>query len=339
MFAAQYNPGNKDLTLKDDYPVPHPGPGQVLVKVAACGVCHSDVAFIDGSVLPHPLVLGHEISGYVVKAGDDVAQSFQADVLYAVLAIHPSSQSLNGLPALFDSPGAAYDGGFAEYILVRPDQLVPVPAGVSPELAAVAADAGINAYKFVVHSAQVDGTRKRTVLVIGVGGLGHQAVQIAAHFGATVYACDPKPEARELALKLGAVEAFSPSELEIKVAEGFVVNVAMDFVSRKSTFEAAKAILRNNNLSFPADPRLIVKAGMTSETLEFTTLDTLTYNLTIVTPQYGSRLDLEAILELYAKGTVTPVVSSYPLREVNKVLNDLRNGDVIGRIVVIAGEL
>ncbi|KAJ7346260.1 N-benzyl-3-pyrrolidinol dehydrogenase [Mycena albidolilacea] len=338
MFAAQYNPGNKDLTLKDDYPVPHPGPGQVLVKVAACGVCHSDVAFIDGSVLPYPLVLGHEISGYVVKSGDGVTQSFRADALYAVLAIHPSSQSVNGLPALFDSPGAAYDGGFAEYILVRPDQLVPVPAGVSPELAAVAADAGINAYKFVVHSAQIDGTRKRTVLVIGVGGLGHQAVQIAAHFGATVYACDPKPEARELALKLGAVEAFSPSELEIKVAEGFVVNVAMDFVSRKSTFEAAKAILRHNNLSFPADPRLIVKAGMTSETLEFTTFDTLTYNLTIVTPQYGSRLDLEAILELYAKGAVTPVVSSYPLREVNKVLNDLRNGDVMGRIVVIPGE-
>ncbi|KAJ7091815.1 GroES-like protein [Mycena epipterygia] len=339
MLAAQYNPGKKDLTLKDDYPVPYPGPGQILLKVAACGVCHSDIAFIDGSVLPHPLVLGHEISGYVVKTGEGVAQSFQKDALYAVLAIHRASQSLNGLPALFDSPGAAYDGGFAHYVLVRPDQLVPVPAGVSPELAAVAADAGINAYKFVVHSAQVAGTRKQTVLVIGVGGLGHQAVQIAAHFGATVYACDPKPEAREVALKLGAVEAFSPSELETKISEGFVVNVAMDFVARKSTFEAAKAALRHNNLSFPADPRLVVKAGMTSETLEFSTLDTLTYNLTIVTPQYGSRHDLEAILELYAKGAVTPVVSSYPLREVNKVLDDLRSGRVLGRTVVIPGEV
>ncbi|KAJ7247440.1 chaperonin 10-like protein [Mycena haematopus] len=345
MLAAQYNPGKKDLTLKYDYPVPDPGPGQILLKVAACGVCHSDIAFIDGSVLPHPLILGHEISGYVVKAGAGVAQSFTKDALYAVLAIHCASQSLNGLPALFDSPGAAYDGGFAHYVLVRPDQLVPVPAGVSPELAAVAADAGINAYKFVVHSAQVDGSRKRTVLVIGVGGLGHQAVQIAAHFGATgvllaidslspdldnlVYACDPKPEAREVALRLGAVEAFSPSELETKVAEGFVVNVAMDFVARKST----------RHFTVAGRPLMCPKAGMTSETLEFSTLDTLTYNLTIVTPQYGSRHDLEAILELYAKGAVTPVVSSYPLKDVNKVLDDLRSGRVLGRTVVIPGEV
>lgn len=93
------------------------------------------------------------------------------------------------------------------------------------------------------------------MLVIGVGGLGHQAVQIAAHLGATgmytsrivftlyhgthcnvpVYACDPKPEARELALKLGAVKAFTPVELEAEVEGGFAADVAMDFVARKSS--------------------------------------------------------------------------------------------------------
>ncbi|KAI0031070.1 chaperonin 10-like protein [Vararia minispora EC-137] len=328
MLVAQYNPGQKDLSLKTDYPVPTPPPGKVLLKVAACGVCHSDIAFIDGSVLPHPLVLGHEISGYVVATGEGVDSSVQKDVLYAVLSIHPASQSFHGLPALFDSPGAAYDGGFSNYVVVRQDQLVPVPKGVSPELAAVAADAGINAFKFVRRSAG------RTVLVIGVGGLGHQAVQIAAHFGATVYACDPKPEAREIALKLGATEAFTPAELEAKVKAGFAVEVAMDFVARKPTFEMAKAALRQNGLAFPTNPVLVV-AGMTSETLEFSTLDTLTYNLTITTPQYGSKEDLEAILDLYAKGAVTPVVSSRPLEDINKVLDDLRSGVVLGRTVVV----
>ncbi|KAJ7639234.1 N-benzyl-3-pyrrolidinol dehydrogenase [Roridomyces roridus] len=337
MFAAQYNPGDAQLTLRTDYPVPTPGPGQVLVKVAACGACHSDLAFIDGRAIPCPRVLGHEISGYVVKAGDEVAETFSPTTLYAVLAIHPHSQSRDGFPALFDSPGAGYDGGFADYVCVRADQLIPVPEGVSPELAAVAADAGINAYKFVVRSGGVDGSCKRTVLVIGVGGLGHQAVQIAAHFGATVYACDLKPEARAVALRLGATEAFSPAELDEKIKGGFKCDVAMDFVSRKATFEAAKSVLRNNFYSFPADPRLII-AGMTAETLEFSTMDTLAYNLTIVTPQYGSRADLEAVLELYAKGAVTPVVASYPLKEVNRVLDDLRGGRVLGRIVLVPGD-
>ncbi|KAF8532177.1 GroES-like protein [Gautieria morchelliformis] len=334
MFVAQYQPGEKHLALKDGYPVPSPGPGKVLLKVAACGVCHSDIMFIDGSVLPHPLVLGHEISGYVAEKGEGVDASIEEGILYAVLAIHPKSQSSGGLPALFDSPGAAYDGGFAQYVVVRQDQLVSVPKGVSPELAAVAADAGINAYKFVVRSADIDGKRKRTVLVIGVGGLGHQAVQIAAHFGATVYACDSKPEARALALKLGAVEAFSPPELEAKIKAGFSVNVVMDFVARKTTFETAKAALRGNSLAFPADPRLVV-AGLTDEMLEFSTVDTLTYNLTITTPQYGSKQDLEAILDLYANGAVTPEVSTRSLKDVNEVLDELRSGTVLGRTVML----
>ncbi|KAF8066769.1 N-benzyl-3-pyrrolidinol dehydrogenase [Lyophyllum atratum] len=335
MLAAQFQPGETRLALKEKHLVPSAGPGQVLLKVAACGVCHSDIMFIDGNVLPIPLVLGHEISGHVVEIGQGVKDvSIKQGGLYAVAAITPTAQSLHGMPALFDSPGASGDGGFAEYVLVREDQLVAVPDGVSAELAAVAADAGINAYKFVVKSAQIDGTTKRSVLVIGVGGLGHQAVQIAAHFGATVYACDPKPTARELAIKLGAVEAFSPDELTAKIAEGFTVDVAMDFVARSSTFESCKAALRGNNKSFPANPRLVV-AGLTNEKLEFSTLDTLTYNLTITTPQYGTRKDLEDVLELYRTGAVTPVVSSHRLDEVNDVLDELRSGTVLGRKVLL----
>ncbi|KAG6846540.1 hypothetical protein H0H93_013343, partial [Arthromyces matolae] len=221
MRAAQYQPGKTRLVLKKDHARPSAGPGQVLLKVAACGVCHSDIMFIDGKVLPIPLVLGHEISGHVVEMGEGVSQSIKKGGLYAVLSITPSAKSYHGLPALFDSPGASYDGGFAEYVLIKEDQLVPVPEGVSAEFAAVAADAGINAYKFVVRAGQIDGKRPTSVLVLGVGGLGHQAVSIAAHFNATVYACDSKPEARELALKLGAKEAFSPEELAKKIEEGF----------------------------------------------------------------------------------------------------------------------
>ncbi|KAG6829141.1 hypothetical protein H0H87_012510, partial [Tephrocybe sp. NHM501043] len=317
MLAAQYQPGQTRLALKDAHPVPSAGPGQVLLKVAACGVCHSDIMFIDGAVLPVPLVLGHEISGHVVeyavlslhtvdgslispiRTGEGVDPSIKKGGLYTVLSISPSAKSLHGLPALFDSPGASYDGGFAEYVLIKQDQLVAVPEGVSAEYAAVAADAGINAYKFVVRAAQIDGKRQTSILVLGVGGLGHQAVSIAAYFNATVYACDSKPEARELALKLGAKEAFSPEQLAAKIAEGFTVDVAMDFVAKAPTFETCKSVLRGNNKAFPANPRLVV-AGLTNDKLEFSTLDTLTYNLTIVTPQYGSKQDLEAVLQLYA---------------------------------------
>ncbi|KAG6829534.1 hypothetical protein H0H92_004271 [Tricholoma furcatifolium] len=290
--------------------------------------------FIDGGVLPIPLVLGHEISGHVVEIGENVDSSIQRGKLYAVLSITPSAKSHHGLPALFDSPGASYDGGFAEYVLVRHDQLVPVPDGVSAEFAAVAADAGINAFKFVVRAAGIDGKRSSSVLILGVGGLGHQAVSIAAHFNSTVYACDSKPEARALALKLGAKEVFSPDELAAKIAEGFTVDVAIDFVAKAPTFETCKSVLRGNNKAFPANPRLVV-AGLTNDKLEFSTLDTLTYNLTIVTPQYGSKQDLQAILELYSTGKCEPVVSSHKLTEINDVLDRLRSGSVLGRIVVV----
>ncbi|KAG5725543.1 hypothetical protein E4T56_gene20982, partial [Termitomyces sp. T112] len=296
--------------------------------------CHSDIMFIDGQVLPVPLVLGHEISGYVIEIGEGVDPSIRKGSLYAVLSITPSAKSYHGLPALFDSPGASYDGGFAEYVLIRQDQLVPVPSGVSAEFAAVAADAGLNAYKFVVRAGQVDGKRSTSILVCGVGGLGHQAVSIATHLNATVYACDSKPEARKLALRLGATEAYSPEELANKIEEGLTVDVAIDFVAKAATFETCKASLRGNNKAFPANPRLIV-AGLTSEKLEFSTLDTLSYNLTIVTPQYGSKEDLEAVLDLYATGAVVPIVSSHKLSEINTVLDKLRSGTVLGRVVVV----
>ncbi|KAJ7186965.1 hypothetical protein C8R46DRAFT_1024932 [Mycena filopes] len=157
---------------------------------------------------------------------------------------------MNGFPALYSGLGFGQDGAFAEYIIATADALVPVVK-------------------------QGD-----KVLIFGVGGLGHLAVQYAKHLGATgegnlyrmtwdslfaVYVCDFKPAARQLALELGAEMAFDLIELADKTAAGFTVNKTIDFVTNAQTFNLAMAALRGNGLTFPA--------GVGADNLVFSTFD------------------------------------------------------------------
>ncbi|KAJ7764922.1 chaperonin 10-like protein [Mycena metata] len=334
MLAATYVPGNQRLVLNKNYPIRELEDNEVLLKVSATGVCHSDVTLLTGVTLEtRTFVMGHEICGVPVKLGSKVDEQLaQKGKLYSILAADGCIHGANGVPAILNTYGLGRDGGYAEYFIATPDTLVPVPSGVPPEVAAIASDAGVTAYHAVQNAANVKPGDK--VLIFGIGGLGHLGVQYAKHFGATVYVCDFKPDARKLALALGAAEAFDLIELTNKTAAGFTVDTTIDFIADNQTFNLAMAALRGNDINFPSSPSLVL-VGVSAENLVFNTLDIVGSGVQIRGSSYGPRSALVAALDLFVNGTVKAHVHAEPLENVNKVIDELRASEITGRKVVM----
>ncbi|KAF7371188.1 alcohol dehydrogenase [Mycena sanguinolenta] len=334
MFAAVYQPGNERLVLEKNYPIRELEDNEILMKVAACGVCHSDVELLTGVTLDtRTYAMGHESSGYPVKVGSKVdSNAVHIGELYSILPLDSCTHGVNGGPALFNMLGIGRDGAYADYVIVTADMLVPVPKNVSPEVAAVATDAGVTTYHAVKFAAEVKKGDK--VLIFGIGGLGHLALQYAKHFGATVYACDFKPEARQLALDLGAVEAFDLIEMSNKTAAGFTVDTTIDFVASNQTFTLAMAALRGNDVNFPSKPKCLM-VGVSAENLVFNTLDIITTGVQILGSTGGEQDDLAAVLDLFAQGAIRAEIHTEPLENINGAIDELRSFRVTGRKVVI----
>ncbi|KAJ7686176.1 hypothetical protein B0H17DRAFT_1072341 [Mycena rosella] len=334
MLAAVYEAGNERLVLDKNYPIRDLKDDEILLKVAAAGVCHTDVALLSGVGLDtRKYIFGHEACVIPVKLGVKVdSHTVHLGKLYSILALDGCVHGLNGGTAVFNTLGIGKDGGYAEYLITTADKLVPVPNGVSPEVAAIASDAGVTAYHAVQDAAKVrPGDR---VLIFGIGGLGHLAVQYAKHLGATVYACDFKPAARKLALELGATEAFDLIELSNKNTAGFTVDTTIDFIANNQTFNFAMGALRGNDVNFPSRPKCVL-VGASAENLVFNTLDIIGSGVQILGSTYGPRSTLVTVLDLFAKGIVIGHVHAEPLENVNKVIDELRAFEIIGRKVVI----
>lgn len=232
---------------------PRPGPGEVVVEVEACGVCGSDLHVLDGRARTGrvPVTLGHEIAGVVAessapewKEGDDV-------LVTVGLACGECDRCREARPNLCRQVaiiGLDRDGGLADAVLVPGSSLIRRPHQVPAEIAALAVDAGATAYHAVVRRGDVStGT---TVAVIGCGGLGLFALQIARAVGAErVVAVDVDVAARERASALGAEAAIDPGAVASvgravkEVVEGGV-DVALEFVGAAATVDAAAKSLR-----------------------------------------------------------------------------------------------
>ncbi|KAJ7622761.1 chaperonin 10-like protein [Mycena polygramma] len=334
MLAAVYTPGNDNLVMNDSYPIRELEDNEVLLKVLAAGVCHTDATILSGvSLDTRSYVLGHEGAGVPVKLGPKVDKdAVRLGQRYSILTLGCIHGIAGGASAISATLGVGKDGSFAEYIIASADLLVPVPDKVPDEVAAIASDAGITAYHAVQNAANVKPGDK--VLIFGAGGVGHLAVQYAKHFGATVYVCDFKPAARKLAIELGATEAFDLIDLSAKTTAGFTVDTTIDFIANIQTFNLAMAALRGNDASFPSSPTLVL-VGFTGDTLTFDTLDALTIGVQIRTSTYGPRSALVAALDLFSTGAVRSHVESDTLENVNKVVDQIRSFEIVGRKVVI----
>ncbi|MGY4708269.1 zinc-binding dehydrogenase [Mycolicibacterium sp. CBM1] len=249
MRAERFYADTKTVAL-EDVPVPEPGPGEVLVKVAFCGICHSDLSLINGTFpAQRPVVTqGHEASGTIAKLGPGVTGWSEGDRV-VVAAGRPCEKCANCRRGDLANCLAirlmafAYDGAWAEYTVAQAAGLTRIPDNVPLEQAAILADAVSTPYGAVVRTGKVG--VGESVGVWGVGGVGTHIVQLARLVGAVpVIAVDINPVVRDRALELGADHAFDSRDPELKdkiaaVTGGRKLDVAFDAVGLKVTFEQA----------------------------------------------------------------------------------------------------
>jgi D-arabinose 1-dehydrogenase-like Zn-dependent alcohol dehydrogenase len=246
MRAERFYADTKSVAL-EDVPIPDPGPGEVLVKVAFCGICHSDVSLVNGTFPPQrPVVTqGHEASGTIAKLGPGVKGWSEGDRV-VVAAGRPCMGCPNCRRGdlanclRMQLMAFAYDGAWAEYTVAQVIGLTRVPDNVPLEQAAILADAVSTPFGAVVRTGKV--VIGESVGVWGVGGIGTHIVQLARLVGAApIIAVDINPVVRDRALELGADFAFDSTDPDLmtKISEatgGRKLDVAFDAVGLKVTF-------------------------------------------------------------------------------------------------------
>jgi NAD+-dependent secondary alcohol dehydrogenase Adh1 len=309
----------------------------VLVRIGGAGVCATDLHALEGLMEPAgltvPVVLGHENAGWVEGVGRDVTAVAPGD---AVLVYPPWSCGLcvacrrgnDMLCERHEFTGLTVDGGFAEYLLVPERSLLRLPEGVEPAQVAPHADAGLTAYHAVRRLATlaVPGT---TAALIGVGGVGHIALQLLRELGSSsVVAVDTDERRRRLAAELGADHVVGESAVDAlrDLTGGRGADLVIEFVGTDGTHADALAMLaRGGTYS-------IVGYGGTLSAPSGALVgkeQTATANLV------GTWVDLWELLQLHAAGRLTLRTERHPLDEVNEVLDRLREGDVTGRAVLV----
>ncbi|MFP3899717.1 MAG: NAD(P)-dependent alcohol dehydrogenase [Acidimicrobiia bacterium] len=329
-----------------EVPTPEPGPGEVLVRVAAAGACHSDLHLIhdfDPGLLPYdlPFTLGHENAGWVEALGPGV-DGLEVGTPVAVYGpwgcgrcwrCQQGNENYCERAAEIGAAGGGLgrDGGMAPYMLVPSARLlVPLGEGLDPVQAAPLTDAGLTPYHAIKRSLHLLGAGS-TAVVIGTGGLGHLAVQILrAISGAQIIAVDLREEARRLALDVGADHAL-PSDPTAgdairDLTGGLGVDVALDFVGVDATIALAASTCR------PMGHATVVGIGGGSFPFSFFSLP---YEVSLATTYWGSRPELIELLELARRGSVRAHVEEHPLDEAPEVYEKLHAGEISGRAVIV----
>ncbi|MBU3751055.1 MAG: NAD(P)-dependent alcohol dehydrogenase [Mycobacterium sp.] len=326
-----------------EVPDPTPGPDEVVVRVGGAGACHSDLHVLyelDASgVWQLPMTLGHETAGWVhaVGGGVDGLSEGDAVAVYGAWGCGRCTRCAVGAenycerPSLIGGGGLGLNGGMADYLLVPHQRhLVPLPEGLDPVVAAPLTDAGLTPYHAIRRS-WPKLTPDATCVLIGVGGLGHVGVQIVrATTAAQVIAVDIKPEAVELARRVGAhhgvLSTDTAAEAIRELTGGRGADVVIDFVGATPTMNLARAVARTM-----ADIT-VVGIGGGEIPLGFFSQP---YEVAITTTYWGSRPELSELLALAARGQVATELSVYSLDDAAEAYRDLHDGVVTGRAVVV----
>ena len=328
----------KTPLLLEDVEQPQPGAHDVLIEVEACGVCHSDLHIADGDwpqlvpITKRPLILGHEIAGRVVEKGEAVNHLKLGDhvgvpwVYWTCGECDFCRAGNENLCTKQKITGVTVDGGYAEYLTVPASHATKIPEGLSSVHAAPLFCAGVTVYRALKHANIQPGQR---LAVFGVGGLGHLAVQIGLGLGATVTAIDVSDEKLAQAKTLGASATLNATTVnvvkELRRAGG--VHTAIVTSAAKKAYDTAFPCIR------PTGTLLVV--GLPAESICFPPIMMAATEVRIQASSVGTREDLEQVLALAAAGKVHCQTSTQPLTQVNEALDQLRNGQVSGWIVLI----
>ncbi|MEP7160593.1 MAG: alcohol dehydrogenase AdhP [Dermatophilaceae bacterium] len=334
MHAAVVTDFGAPLTVRDEQ-VPNPGPGQALVKLLATGVCHTDLHAAQGDwpVKPSPpFIPGHEGVGHVVALGPNVTDLTVGDLVgnaWLWSACGACEYCRTGWETLCEkqkNSGYVIDGSFGEYMLVDAHFAARIPKGSDPMEVAPILCAGLTVYKGL----KVTDTRPgQWVVISGIGGLGHLAVQYAVAMGMRVAAVDVADDKLRLARSLGAEVCINASEgdpitmaqEQIGGAHGVVVTAV-----HPSAFEQAIGMARRGGT--------IVFIGLPPGDFPASIFDIVLRGLTVRGSIVGTRQDMVEALDFYARGKVKPTVHGRRLDEINDVFAEMREGRIDGRMVI-----
>ena len=335
MRAVQIPSADADFELVERE-VPTPGPGEAVVRVHACGVCHSD-SFAKSGQYPgvsHPLVPGHEIAGEVSALGEgvqgwEIGQRvgvgwFGGNCGYCEWCRRGSLIDCENM----EIPGITIDGGYADYVLVRATALASMPDDLKDEDAAPLLCAGITTFNALRHSGAPSGGR---VAILGVGGLGHLGVQFAAHLGYETIAIARGEGKRELALKLGAhhyIDSTAGDPGEALAARGGA-DVILSTVTNADAMAAVFGGLR------PRGSLVVVGASMDPINVPAAAL--IGGGKTITGHASGTARDSEDTLNFSVLSGVRPMIETFPLEQAAEAYERMMSGDARFRAVITTG--
>ncbi|MCA0393574.1 MAG: alcohol dehydrogenase AdhP [Proteobacteria bacterium] len=334
MKAAVVRAFGQPLVI-EEVPVPRPGAGQLLVKVAACGVCHTDLHAAEGDwpVKPSPpFIPGHEGVGHVVAVGAGVSHVKEGDrvgVPWLYSACGHCVHCLGGWETLCEAQqntGYSVNGGFAQYTLADAGYVGHLPKGLGFVEIAPVLCAGVTVYKGLKVTEARPGD---WVAISGIGGLGHMAVQYARAMGLNVAAVDVDDDKLRLAERLGASVAVNARNVdpaaflrkEIGGAHGALVTA----VSPRA-FEQATGMLRRGGT--------MVLVGLPPGSFPLDIFGMVLNGITVRGSIVGTRLDLQESLEFAARGKVRATVAADRLENINAIFARMHKGEIEGRIVL-----
>jgi D-arabinose 1-dehydrogenase-like Zn-dependent alcohol dehydrogenase len=329
-------------------PLPVPQGSEVLVRIANCGVCHSDLHLQDGyfdlgdgkeldvrSLRSLPFTLGHEIAGYAVAAGPEAGAVDQAALhaVYPWIGCGACGPCRRGDEHLCDKPrhlGITVDGGFATHVLVPHPRYLIDASGVDPALAGLAMCSGVTAYSALRKARGYFGATP-SLMIVGLGGVGMMGLEIArATTDARILAADIAPAKREASLALGAAAAFDPSDSGARKAvfqSGGAVDAAIDFAGSDASLAFAQSVVGKGGA--------VIVVGLMGGRFSLPVPMFPLRELTITGSFTGPLAHAKAVVALAREGKLRPIpMHARPLAEASQALDDLRAGKVVGRTVL-----
>jgi propanol-preferring alcohol dehydrogenase len=338
MKAAIVKQFGKPLVI-EDVPVPQPGPGEVLVKVKACGVCHTDLHAASGDwpVKPvPPFIPGHEVAGIVAALGPGVKNLKVGDAV-GVAWLHDACMSCEycetGWETLCEhqhNTGYSVNGGFAEYVIASAAFAAKLPATVDFAAISPILCAGVTTYKGLKET---DARPGEWVAISGVGGLGHVAIQYAKAMGFKVLAVDIAEDKLKLARETGAdlaVNALANDAVDKVLAAtgGGAHGVLVTAVSTAAFAQALKMVRRKGTVSL---------VGLPPGEFPTPIFDVVLKRITVRGSIVGTRRDLDEAIAFAADGKVKAEVTKVPLAQINDVFERMKAGKIDGRMVLDFG--
>jgi propanol-preferring alcohol dehydrogenase len=333
--------GYAELLSITDIPRPAPATGEVLIKVTAAGLCHTDLHLIDGdpAILPgFPAVLGHETAGIVEEIGAGVTSVAVGDAVavFGAQGCGSCPTCLSGLENMcsvqvLSMNGIGIPGGFADYMIIPAERhLVPI-GELDPVKAAGLTDAGLTPYR-AVQRALTHLEPGSTAVAIGLGGLGQFGIQYLNLLSdARIVGLDPDPAKRARALELGADLALDPTDANFNdaMAEHDLAgacSAVLDFVGNDASLASGRSLLAARGMLN------IVGLGGGSTELSFFTMPP---ESVVTTTNWGSAPEMAEVVALAREGRIESTVTTYSLDDAQRAVDDLRAGRVDGRAVIV----